>query len=347
MPEPHCQPTPELFLETATAYQRTACLKAAVDLDLFTAIAEGATEAEHLARRCGASVRGIRVLCESLAALGLLVKNGAGFALTADSAVFLDRRSPAYLGGALEFLLSEAQTAGFRDVAAAVRKGGKALDGDGPAAEDEQVWVKFARGMAPLMVPAAQFIAGVTANGGRPMRVLDLAAGHGLFGIEIAKRNPRAEVVAVDSEPVLEVAAENAARAGVADRHRCLPGDALTLELGEGYDVALLTNFLHQFDPETCTALLRKVHAALKPEGCAVTLEFIPNEDRISPPIAATFSLVMLVNTEGGEAYTFSELKQMFEAAGFPENELHDLDGAPQRVVVSRKRPAGAGDTRH
>jgi len=335
----HQQPSPELFFETANAYQRSACLKAAVDLDLFTAIAEGCNEPAALARRCNASVRGVRILCEFLAAIGFLTRNGKGFGLTPDSAVFLDRNSPAYLGGALEFLLSKHQRAGFEDVAAAVRNGGTVLDEDHGGADDE-VWVKFARGMAPFMAPAAQFIAGLPVCAAQPLKVLDVAAGHGLFGIEIARQNPNAEIVAVDSEAVLDVATENAAKAGVRSRYRGLPGDALQLDFGGGYNLVLLTNILHHFDPATCTALLEKVHGALTPDGCAVTLEFVPDEDRVSPPPAAAFSAIMLVHTPGGQAYTFSELRRMFESAGFPANQLYDVEGSPERVVVSYRRPA-------
>lgn len=155
------------------------------------------------------------------------------------------------------------------------------------------------------------------AQGGK-MKV-DIAAGHGMFGITIAKQNPNAEIVALGWANALVVAKENAQAAGVADRFRTIPGSAFETDYGNGYDVVLLTNFLHHFDPGTCETLLRKVHAALKPGGRAVTLEFIPNEDRVSPPSAATFSIMMLGSTAGGDAYTFSEFERMFRNAGFAE----------------------------
>ncbi len=90
--------------------------------------------------------------------------------------------------------------------------------------------------------------------------MLDIAAGHGIFGITVAQRNPQAEVVAVDWPRVLTVATENAVALGVAARHTTIPGDAFTVDWGAGYDVALVTNFLHHFDVPTCTAFLKKVH---------------------------------------------------------------------------------------
>jgi len=135
---------------------------------------------------------------------------------------------------------------------------------------------------------------------------------------------------------VLEVAKENAAAAGVADRYATIEGSAFEVDCGKDYDLILLTNFLHHFDPPTNETLLRKVHAALTEGGRAVTLEFIPNDDRISPP-EASFSVQMLGGTEGGDAYTFAELERMFANAGFSGSELHALPPSIQRVVISTK----------
>ena len=99
----------------------------------------------------------------------------------------------------------------------------------------------------------------------------------------------------------------------------------------------LITNFLHHFDPATNETLLRKVHAALAPGGRAVTLEFVPNDDRVSPPTPAMFSMMMLGSTAHGDAYTFRELDRMFRNAGFLSSELREIAPSPQRVVVSYK----------
>ena len=112
------------------------------------------------------------------------------------------------------------------------------------------------------------------------------------------------------------MATENAEKFGVADRHHTVPGSAFDVEYGDGYDIILLTNFLHHFDKQTCEDLLRKIHPALAEGGKVLTLEFVPNDDRVSPPMEAMFSLVMLAATPAGDAYTFAELKKMFENAG-------------------------------
>lgn len=136
---------------------------------------------------------------------------------------------------------------------------------------------------------------------------------------------------------MLDVAKENAAAAGVGSRYQTLPGSAFDVDYGTGYDVVLLTNFLHHFDPATCETLLRKVHAALAGNGRAVILEFVPNDDRVSPPLVASFSMMMLGSTPHGDAYTFPEFEQMVRHAGFRTVELHPLPPTLEQVVVAHK----------
>ncbi|MGH9928183.1 MAG: methyltransferase [Pyrinomonadaceae bacterium] len=332
------QPSPQLFFQTINAYQQTEGLKAAIELETFTAIGEGNATAPEIAKRCGTSERGMRILCDFLCIMGFLNKDGNRYSLTADSAMFLDKRSPAYLGGATEFISSPMLTEPFKNLADAVRKGGTIMPDGGTVSHDNPIWVKFARGMAPMMALPAQLMRKlVDPAADRKLKILDIAAGHGLYGIEFAKNNPQAAIVALDWPNVLEVAKENATAAGVADRYSTIEGSAFDVDYGEGYDLILLTNFLHHFDPPTNEALLRKVHAALAEGGRAITLEFVPNEDRISPPEGAAFSVMMLGGTSGGDAYTFRELERMFANAGWAGSELHPLPPSIQQVVISRK----------
>jgi 2-polyprenyl-3-methyl-5-hydroxy-6-metoxy-1,4-benzoquinol methylase len=328
-------PSPELFFETTQAYQRTAALSAAIELDLFTAIGDGAHTAAAIAARCEASERGTRMLCDFMTVLGFLSKTADTYQLTPDSAVFLSKRSPGYLGGAFEFLGSPEIVRNFDNLAATVRRGTVA---EGSTVEDDNpVWEKFARAMSPMAMPASTAIAEIlnVASAG-PIRVLDIAAGHGVYGVTIAQRNPQAQIVAVDWERVLRVATEHASKVGVGARHRALSGDAFKVDWGTGYDVALVTNFLHHFDRAACTTLLRKIAAALNPGGRVVVVEFVPNADRVSPPPAAGFVMNMLAGTPSGDVYTFDDLAEMLAGAGFHDPVRHQLAG-PQTVVVAVK----------
>jgi len=199
--------------------------------------------------------------------------------------------------------------------------------------------VEFAHSMAPMMAPMAGPLGTIVLDGlAGPVRVLDIAAGHGLFGIEVAKQNPQARIVALDWASVLEVARANARKAGVEGRYETLAGSAFELDYQGPYDIVLLTNFLHHYDAPTCVTILKKVRAALKPGGRAAALEFVPNEDRVSPPMAAAFSLVMLTTTRSGDAYTFRELEAMYREAGFDRVTQHPVPNGPHTVVTGHAR---------
>lgn len=331
------QPTPALLFDTINAHQRTEAIKTAIELDVFSAIARGSVTSKEIAAACGASERGTRILCDYLVIIGFLTKENGNYGLTPDSATFLDKSSPAYMGSVIDFMLSPMLTGNFVHLTEAVKKGGAAGETQ-PLEPEHPVWVKFARAMVPMMaMPSQQLARLVDSKANEPLKILDIAAGHGLFGLAFAKQNPQAEITAVDWPNVLGVAKENAENSGVSDRYHTAPGSAFEVDFGAGYDVVLLTNFLHHFDVATCETLLKKVHAALKDGGRAVALEFVPNEDRVTPPQAAAFSMMMLGATPAGDAYTFTELETMFRDAGFTRSELFDLPPSIERVVISYK----------
>lgn len=332
------QPNPMLFFETIRGFQSSFVLKAAVELDVFTAVATSSGTTTEIAKSCAASERGIRILCDYLTTLGFLHKNENGYSLTTDSAMFLDSRSPAYLGKAVPFLMHSDQLHNFSQLTTAIRKGGTA--GQSHLGPEDSFWLDFARGMAPLMLPAAQAIAQYLQPAFHRIfapKVLDIAASHGIFGIAIAQQNPKAQIYALDWSNVLQVAQENARRAGLANRYHVIPGSAFEAEIGQGYDAVLVTNFIHHFDPPASESLLKKFFAAMNPGAQLVILEFVPNEDRVSPPSAAMFSMTMLANTEHGDAYTFAELSRMCGNAGFGNIKLIPLEAGPNALVVANK----------
>jgi hypothetical protein len=335
---PAPKPSPELVFGTLTSYQKAFALKAGIELELFTAVAEVATDSAALAKRTGAAERGIRILADYLTIEGFLRKDNGKYSLTPDSAVFLDKRSPAYMGGMAGFLCSEQNIQNMFVLTDTVRKGGTASHiGDNSKPVDDR-WVTFAQSMGAMAAPMAAVLGQiVSANPSDSIRVLDVAAGHGMYGIVVAKNNPRVHVTALDWPAVLEVAKGNAEKTGVKDRYTLLPGSAFDANLGEGYDYIFITNFLHHFDIPTCESLLRRFHAALKPGGKTITVEFVPNEDRVTPPMAAAFSLVMLAHTDAGDAFTFPEYEKMHRAAGFANCTLQQVPDLPQRLVIGEK----------
>jgi 2-polyprenyl-3-methyl-5-hydroxy-6-metoxy-1,4-benzoquinol methylase len=330
------KPNPQILYHALNAYQNTAALRAAIDLDIFTAIGEGDDTVPTLAKRCRSTERGIRILCDYLVIIGFLTKQDQRYSLTPESAAFLDRRSPTSMASTAGYLTLPHVVTGFMHLADVIRTGEPPSGGEGSVSQENPIWVEFARSMAPMMrAPAEGIVQAIDAAAGKKWKVLDIAAGHGTHGITIAKHNPNAEIYAQDWAPVLEVAMENARAAGVESRVHLVPGSAFDADLGSGYDVVLVTNFLHHFDSATNETLLRRLRAALAAGGLVVTLDFIPNEDRITPVRSAGFAMTMLGTTRHGDAYTASEYFKMFENAGFAKNDLRPLPTG-HTLILSR-----------
>lgn len=328
--------TPAVIFENLNAFQRTAALKAAIELDVFSAIGADGGDLSSIAVRCDASERGLRILCDSLTVYGLLEKTGERYALTPDTEKFLDRSSPAYMGDAVQFLLHPRMIEAYDRTADAVRRGGTALEGEGTVSTEDPIWEPFATGMAALMRGPAELLAErVSAISGTPKNVLDVAASHGEFGFAFLRRDPGTTVHALDWPHVLKVTERRAGAQGLGGRLRLVPGDVFEVDLPEDLDLVLLPNILHHFDFDRCTALLKRVRGVTRPGGSVAVLEFVPNEDRVSPPGSALFALTMLCTTAAGDAYTFREYSLMLELAGFRDVQMFELMPGMQRAVVA------------
>ncbi len=334
----------ERILDTLQAFQRTEALRAAIELDLFTALAEGLDEPETLAGRAGASPRGLRALLRYLVTIGLVVKEGDRYAPAPDAARYLDRRSPAYLGDTARFYTAPALREGFADLTEAVRRGGsdpRRIDSMQP---EHPVWVDYATAMASVFRGAAESLADLLMPLEPPPRtILDVAAGHGLFGIALLRRLPEAAVTALDWAPVLPVAAAHARAAGVLERFRTHAGSAFDAELRGPYDTVLVANFVHHFPPRRVVELLERLRGALVPGGRIVLVEFVANDDLVTPTAAGRFALTMLATTPGGDAYTFAELSDLLLEAGFDGPVLRPLAHSPERAVLARRTEPGGG----
>jgi 2-polyprenyl-3-methyl-5-hydroxy-6-metoxy-1,4-benzoquinol methylase len=327
------QPDPGLILQTLMAFEQTQALKAAVELDLFTTIGDGANTPPDIAKKLEAPERGVRILCDYLTVHGFLTKDGATYRLSPTAAAFLNKRSPAYMGAMANFLAHKYITSSFENMAETVRNGAPVVNTVDP---DNPIWVEFARSMGGFLGSVGGILAGIVGTPGKPQKVLDIAAGHGMFGLNVVKANSAAEIYALDWKNVLAVAQENADKMGLSSRFHKIEGSAFDVPLGDGYDLVLIPNFLHHFDHATNVAFLKRVRAAVKPGGLVATSEFVPNDDRVSPPMPAGFALQMLCGTQSGDAYTFKELDAMLREAGFGESTAQPLVPTPQTLILTK-----------
>ena len=320
--------------EAALAYQKTAALTAAIKLDVFTLIGAGETTSALLAEKTGTSSRGMRVLCDFLTVIGLLNKNGQTYSASPAGRRYLDTSSPAFLGSSIDFFAApELLQLVLDDPVSYVTSGGS--NGLGYLAPSHPIWIRFAKAMMPIASVTAKRTAAYFASQPEPpSTVLDVAAGHGLYGIELANMLPRAIVTAVDWSDVLALASINAKSAGVSDRVRMVAGNAFDVDWGRNFDLVLMANFLHHFGRDECVAILRKVRSSLSAKGQACVIGFVPNEDRVSPPMPAMFAFWMLATTPGGEAYTLGDLNDIAKDAGFSGARARLLRPTPQTLVL-------------
>jgi ubiquinone/menaquinone biosynthesis C-methylase UbiE len=329
-------PSPYRLFDLFNSAYRTAALRAAIELDLFSAIAAGSTTTAQIAAGLQASERGVRILCDTCVAMGLLNSSGGAYGLPEDVAAFLDRRSPYYLGALARMSMQPGAWPHLNSPERAVIAGASVMGPDADIENEQPEWPEFARAIAPMMaLPAAAMADLVHARGCRGNRILEVAAGHALFGIAVAKHNPEARLTALDWPAVLDVAREKAAAAGIALRFVAIAGNVFAAEFGGRYELAVIANFLHMLDPEKAVELLAKVHGALVPGGAVAIFDFVVDEDRTSPAVAAIFAMTMLTATRGGDAYTFAEASAMCRRAGFARAEMHELPPFDQRVVLA------------
>jgi 3-hydroxy-5-methyl-1-naphthoate 3-O-methyltransferase len=168
------------------------------------------------------------------------------------------------------------------------------------------------------------------------VRVLDLAAGSGVWGIAMAQGSEKVSVTAVDWPEVIPVTRKTVSRFGLAGRFSYVEGDLLQVDFGSGYNLATLGHILHSEGRERSQALIKKTFQALAPGGTIAVAEFLVNEDRTGPVNALFFAVNMLVNTDTGDTYSFEEISSWLEAAGFTDARKLDAPGPSPLILATR-----------
>lgn len=326
--------------QIARAIKAPAALAAAVELGTFRATARRAQTAESIARQTRCSVRGTRILCDTLVALNVLSKQGRRYRLLPIWRPLLDPESRLYAGG--RFAHFRRSLPGWADLARAVRTGRAPHNiWSGKGAKDH--FSTLVPALFAMNLPDARFamkLLGV-ARVRSDYRVLDLAAGSSVWGIAAARANRRVEVTAADFPEILPIARRFARREGTLRQYRFLGGDVLKLRYGEGrYDLVLLGYICHHFSPDENLALFRKLYRALRPGGRMLIVEFAPYDDRSGPPPHVLFGLDMLLATHKGDAFSRGEYLSWLDAAGFRDFRVEDRPGGTCLIVASRSGPS-------
>jgi C-methyltransferase len=326
------------ILNLMQAYKNTALLKTGVELGVFDALAQEASDATTIARRTGVAERGARLLLNALAAIGLLESDGGSYRLTAGAAEHLVRGRPAYLGDMARVMASPWEWDALGRLTEAVRRGGTIMHEHAETPE-YPYWEDFAAYAGAVASPTAERVAGALAPWASTrdrLDVLDLACGHGLYGFTLAARNPVARVWSQDWSNVLPIALQHADRLRVADRVHTIAGDMFEVPLGGPYDVIMITNVLHHFAEDRGCTLLSRARAVLRPGGKLAVVGITTAEGApAADPQPHLFSILMLVWTAQGEVHTVAGYRRMMKAAGFGTPVVHDVPGLPFRVMVA------------
>lgn len=318
--------TVEDLMEAAHGYQKSMVLFAALDLGVFSALAEGPSDAAGAARRLGADPRRLTILMNALAALGLLEKRGRSYRNTAIAAAHL-------VDGPLSkasILLHHLDCwPDWTKLADRIRDRGRR----GGAAKGYQE--NFIRGMEDnARERAAQVARKIPLRPGE--RVLDLGGGPGTYAVEWARRYPSAKLTVFDRPETLRVTRKILAEKGAA-RHVVLrEGDFTKDPLGGPYDLIWISQILHACSEEECVRVLRKARKALAPDGRVAVQEFLLEKGGTSPPGPAFFSVHMVAVTDGGKAYSAAEVAAMLRAAGLRKVSVHKPDVRGVGIVTAR-----------
>lgn len=329
-------PSPlEQIMQMNFSFAPSCVMTAALRLGLFSHLAAGAGTAAEVARAAGASERGTRMLLDALTGFGLLTKSGARYELTPHARQYLVRESPDYAGGLAE---TGGMIEAWTHLDECVRTG-RPVHRVETQERAEEFFPMLVRTLhvvnrEPARRTAEALGAGTEQKG---LRVLDVAAGSGVWGIAFAEADPSARVTAQDFPGVLPTTREYVRRHGLEDRFDFLAGDLKEVDFGESqYDVALLGNIVHSEGEESSRELFRRLHRALRPGGRIVIIDMLPNDARTGPPYQLIFALNMLVNTERGDTYTLADYTRWLQEAGFPRVTTADIGSHSPAVIGQR-----------
>ena len=326
---------PEILHQMAFSFIPARILTTALQLCVFSHLAAGKKTAAEVAHAAEASERGMGMLLDALAACQLLTKQDTRYELSPLAARFLVRGNPDYLGLLLE---QDDLWESWGHLTDVVRTG-EPLHRVEAQELAEQFFPILVQTLHVLHRDRARSMAEALGIGTRTKgaRTMDVACGSGVWGIAVAEADPEARITAQDFPAMLAVTRNYLKRHGVERQFDFLPGDLKTTDFGRAqYDLALLGNILHSEGEESSRSLLRRLHAALRPGGRVVIIEFLPNDDRTGPPFSVFFALNMLLNTERGNTFTLAEYSRWLQDAGFARIETADIGSHSPLVIGYR-----------
>ena len=331
------QVTPERLMQFGFAYAPPIIIAAAVSNKVFDSLESGSKTVDQISKETGASARGLRMLMNALVGLELLKKDRhRKYSLTPESAAFLVSNKPGALAGFFRLNVTQLVSK-WLQLGDVVRTGrpAQAVNQEG---EGTEFFSGLVENIIPMSYATAQTLADhlKLAKAKNEVRVLDLAAGSGIWGIVLAQASARVRVTAVDWAGMIPTTKRITQKFGVGARFKFIEGDLLEADFGSGYDIATLGHILHSEGEERSRQLLKRPFRALKSGGTIAIAEWLVNDERTEPLPSLMFAVQMLVNTEKGDTFSFNEIKSWLEKAGFKKVRKLEAPG-PSPLILATK----------
>ncbi len=333
------QLAPDRIMELGTAFWGSKTLLSAVELGLFSELANGPLDADTLRDRLGLHSRSARDFFDALVALGMLERDGDRYVNTSETDLFLDRAKPSYIGGVLE--MANARLYGFwGSLTEGLRTGqpqNEAKTGDNffeVLYSDTARLRQFMHAMTGLSMGAAMAMA-QKFPWQKYQTFIDIGAAEGGLPVQIALAHPHLSGGGFDLPSVGPLFDDYVASSGLSDRLRFYPGDFFTDPLPQA-DVLVMGHILHDWNHDEKGSLLAKAYATLPKGGALIVYEALIDDERRRNVFGLLMSLNMLIETPGGFDYTGADCCSWMREAGFQETHVQPLVG-PDSMVVGIK----------
>jgi SAM-dependent methyltransferase len=313
-------------------------LATALELHFFEHLSKGPATVGELAARASVSERGAQTLLDAFVALELVTIDGGRYRNTPAAELLLVPSGAMYVGDEHAALLRMQMRWGVH-LDQAVRTGHPVVPIDDPAVLE--FWTHLTPMISRMTGPvASQALGELGLTDGAPA-LLDVGGGMAVYSLALLGANPRARSTQADWPHINKSARALVEKAGFADRFATIDGNFQSVELGEAsFDVAVLSNIMHQESPASNRALLTRLHRALRPDGQLVIAEFMVDDGRTGPPMPLLFNLNMLTLSDGGKSYERGELTALVTEAGFASPRFVPA-GPVATLIFARKAPIG------
>jgi len=314
-------------IDAIFSIMKARCLMAAVRLGVFEALKAGPRTADEVAQQTGLDREALEMLLRSLAFADYCRFDAGRFSLAPLARDFLVKGAKRELWGYLLWNYEQWEMAGRLEDLLRTGRGVEFHE----RMTDPEKWAAYQRGMLEVTRFDADAVARRVPVRKGAERLLDVAGGHGLLGVAVARLHPPLRAEVLDLPAAVEHARDLAREAGLPVSHRA--GDLMRDEWGKGYDVVMLGNIVHHFRAEECSTIVGKARRALVPGGTVAIWE-AERPDPRRPPNENDGAALFFRLTSTAGTYTAAEMEGWLAQARFVAIRSHRPFTSPGSVLV-------------